>query len=98
MLGLLGSVGTVMGYLADAVKYGPFLFSFIHSVVSDMEATDKSGPDKLTAVLNAVETFAEELLPDEAKEIEAFMTSVEALVNDIVALKNEVGAFVHKAA
>ena len=98
MNSLFASVATVIGYLGDAIKYGPYVINFIHSTVSTVEATDKTGPDKLTAVLNAVEVFAEELLPNEAKEIEAFIASVEALVNDIVQLYNEVGVFVKKVA
>lgn len=96
MPALFASAATVIGYLVDAVKYGPLVIGFIHNSVTAVEATDKSGPDKLTAVLNAVQTLADGILPDEAKEIDAFMTAIEALVNDIVAVYNDAGIFIKK--
>lgn len=98
MMGLLASVGTVLGYIEDAVKYGPMVISFVHNAVSAVEQTDKSGPDKMTSVLNAVSGFAEDIVPSEAKQIEAFMVAIEALVNDIVAAYNAAGVFLHKVA
>lgn len=98
MMGFFASAATVIGYIEDAVKYGPLLIGFIHSTVVALEATDKSGPDKLTVVLNAVQTLADGILPNDSAQIDAFMAAVEALVSDIVSVYNAVGLFTHKAA
>jgi hypothetical protein len=92
---IISSIGTVLGFLGEAVHYGPAVLTFIHSTVTAVEATGKSGADKLTAVLNAVGVFASAILPSEAAVIQSFMTAVEALVNDLVALWNEAGVFLH---
>lgn len=98
MMGFFASAATVIGYIEDAVKYGPLLITFIHSTVVALEATDKSGPDKLTATLNAVQTLADGILPNDSAQIDAFMASVEALVGEIVSVYNLAGVFTHKAA
>ena len=97
MGGILGSIETVVGFVGDAVKYGPMVISFIHNTVNAVEQTGQSGADKLTAVLNAVGAFAVQILPNEAAVIQSFLAAVEALVNDFVALFNEVGVFFHAA-
>lgn len=98
MGGLLASAGSVIGYLVDAVKYGPIVINFIHSTVVALEATDKSGPDKLSALLNAVQVACDDAMPDDAAEIDALMKAVEALVTDIVTVYNDAGVFAKKIA
>lgn len=97
-MGVIASIETVVGFIGDAVKYGPLVVNFIQSTVTAVETTGKSGVDKLTAVLNAVQTLAVGLIPNEAAMIEAFMAAVEALVNDFVELFNDVGVFLHGGA
>lgn len=94
-MGVIASIETVVGFIGDAVKYGPLVVNFIQSTVTAVEATGKSGADKLTAVLNAVQTLAVGLIPNEASVIEAFLAAVETLVNEFVALFNSVGVFLH---
>lgn len=84
----------ILQILEAAATDGPLVVSFIQNAVSAVEATDKSGTDKLTAVLNAVEAFIDQVAPAVADKIDAFMAAVEAFVSDLVALYNEAGVFI----
>lgn len=83
----------ILSLLETAATDGPLIVSFIQSSVSAVEQTDKSGTDKLTAVLNAVEVFVNQVAPGIAHTLSTFLEAVEAFVNDLVALYNESGVF-----
>lgn len=85
----------IINLLGEAVTEAPLVISFIQNTVTAVEATDKAGTDKLTAVLNATEAFLNDLLPKFAGDITGFMAAVEAFVNDLVALYNAGSIFVH---
>lgn len=85
ILSLLGILGTIINDLPKAVAAVQFLFK----AITDAEATGKSGPDKLTAVLNDFEAFLMQIAPTWAGTFDTIAKDVEAAVNDIVALLNQ---------
>lgn len=91
---ILATAAAVLDILEEATIEGPALLSFVQSAVSAVEATGKSGTDKMTAVLNATEAFVADLVPSLVTPLEKLMEAVEAFVNDLVAVYNAAGVFV----
>lgn len=87
MLAALSFIPTLFGIFGELGKVVS-AFEFIHKAILDAEATGKSGPDKLTAVLNDFEAFIMVAAPSWAGTFSTIAKDVEAVVNEIVALLN----------
>lgn len=72
------------------------LVSFIGTAVNVAEGTTASGTDKLTKVLNAVETLVNSSGDELKTEWLTIAQDVETVAEEIVTTFNDVGLFVHK--
>ena len=84
ILGFLPTLWTIIGDLPKVVS----AFQFLHQAIIDAEATGKSGPDKLTAVLNDFEAFIGQVAPSWSAGFATIATDVESVVNEIVGIMN----------
>lgn len=84
---LFSFIPTLLGILGDLPKVFAAL-TFLHQAIVDVEATGKSGPDKLTAVLNDFETFLNSAAPTWVGEFTTIAAAVESVVNEIVGIYN----------
>lgn len=91
----LSTAASVLAFLEGLGAEASVVTGFIQSTVSAVESSGKTGADKLTAVLNATETFVNTLAPNLIADIQAFMMAVSAFVNETVAIYNSVGVFIH---
>lgn len=89
------ATATIAAILAEADKDVPAVLAFISSTVVAVENKTLSGPDKLTAVLNASEVFVNSVIPQLSAPMHLLMAAVSAFVNALVALYNDAGIFVH---
>jgi hypothetical protein len=89
------AVATISAVLAEADKDVPAILSFISSTVVAVENKALSGPDKLTAVLNASEVFVNSVIPTLSAPMHLLMAAIATFVNALVALYNEAGVFIH---
>lgn len=87
MAAILSFLPTLFGILGDLPKVLQAV-QFLLKAVADAEATGKSGPDKLTAVLNDFEAFLAQVAPTWAGTFATIATDVESVVNEIVAFMN----------
>lgn len=87
---LFSFIPTLLGIFNDLPKVFEAL-SFLHKAIVDVEATGKSGPDKLTSVLNDFETFLNTAAPSWAGTFSTIAADVEAVVNEIVGIYNAFG-------
>lgn len=94
-MAIASTILSILALLDEVASEAPLVIAFIQNTVTTVEATGKSGTDKLTAVLNATESFLVALIPNYQGDITLFMSAVEALVNDLVAIYNAAGVFVH---
>jgi hypothetical protein len=85
---ILSFIPTLLGILGELPKVLA-AFDFLRKAITDVEASGKSGPDKLTAVLNDFEVFLKTAAPNYAQPFETIAADVEAVVNEIVAIYNE---------
>ena len=92
-MNILTFIPTLLSILGDLPKVLAALMSLKQAIV-DAEATGKSGPDKLTAVLNDFEAALNDLNPAWGGEFAPIAAEAEAVVNDIVGFYN---AFAHAA-
>lgn len=93
----LTTARAVIDALGSAATMAPTILGFIQNTVVAVENTSKSGTDKMTAVLNSAEAFLGNAVPNALGAVEALMKAIEAFVNEIVAIYNAAGVFVHGA-
>lgn len=93
---LLAAAAKVQTLLPSIENAGVVFTQFITSGITAVEQTGLTGEEKLAAVLNATET-AFKGLGNEALEVsfEELAPAVETAVNDVVAVWNAAGVFVH---
>jgi hypothetical protein len=94
-MNLAAAAATLTTILAEAQKDVPAVLAFISSTVVAVENKALSGPDKLTAVLNATEVFVNAVIPSLSAPMHLLMAAVSTFVNALVALYNEAGIFIH---
>jgi hypothetical protein len=94
-MNLAAAAATLATVLAEAEKDVPAVLAFISSTVVAVENKSLTGPDKLTAVLNAAEVFVNSVIPGLAAPMHLVMAAISAFVSALVALYNQAGVFIH---
>lgn len=89
------NLGASLSLLTTVIGDAPAAISFLMASVHAVESRDLSGPDKLTAVLNAGENFIRATMPNLAAELEPIMEAIAHFVNALVELWNETTVFTH---
>jgi phage-related protein len=92
---LAATTANVLAVLSELATAAPLVVTFVQNTVAAVEHTGQSGTDKMTAVLNATEAFIGGLAPNLSAPVATVMAAVEAFVNALVELWNDVGVFVH---
>lgn len=84
---VLSFIPTLLSIVGDLPKVVAGI-EFLLKAITDAEATGKSGPDKLTAVLNDFEAFLNQVAPTWAGTFTTIAADVESVVGEIVGLFN----------
>lgn len=85
---------TVLTKAGAALSDVQMVQAFIVNAVQLAEQTGASGADKLTAVLNATETYVNTALPTLKADWNSLSVQVRNFVNGVVSLFNALGVFV----